>query len=150
MGRSLWRRISRRLCCRRRISHREHREHREMRNTKMRKRIGFLRVSSCPSWMFLLSVLSVTSVASLSFAQSPLSWGDQGDGTYKNPILSCDFSDPDVIRVGADFYLVASDFNYVGMQVLHSRDLVNWQIIGQVFNRLTMDAKYDAMKGNGE
>jgi Beta-xylosidase len=76
-----------------------------------------------------------------------LSWGDQGDGSYRNPILKADYSDPDVIRVGDDFYLVASDFHFVGMQVLHSRDLVNWRIIGQVFDRLEMDAKYDEMRG---
>jgi beta-xylosidase len=74
-------------------------------------------------------------------------WGDQGDGTYRNPILFSDFSDPDITRVGGDFYMVASDFSYVGMQVLHSKDMVNWKIIGQVFNRLTMDKKYDQMNG---
>ena len=78
---------------------------------------------------------------------TPVTWGDQGDGTYKNPILNADYSDPDVIRVGDDFYLVASDFHFVGIQVLHSRDLVNWRIISQVFNRLSMDEKYDRMKG---
>jgi beta-xylosidase len=83
-------------------------------------------------------------------APTTLAWGDQGDGTYKNPILKSDYSDPDVIRVGDDFYLVASDFNYVGIQVLHSKDLVNWEIIGQVFNKLAMSAKYDQMKGYGE
>jgi hypothetical protein len=76
-----------------------------------------------------------------------LTWGDQGDGTYRNPVLPADYSDPDVIRVGEDFYLVASDFHFVGMQVLHSRDLVNWQVIGQIFHRLTMSPKYDQMAG---
>ena len=76
-----------------------------------------------------------------------LSWGDQGDGTYRNPVLKADYSDPDVIRVGEDFYLVASEFHFVGIQILHSRDLVNWRIIGQVFDRLEMDAKYDEMRG---
>src|SRR5215471_4358938 len=80
-------------------------------------------------------------------AELPLSWGDQGDGTYRNPVLPADFSDPDVIRVGDDFYMVASDFHFVGIQVLHSRDLVNWRIVGQVFDRLTMSPKYDAMQG---
>lgn len=75
-----------------------------------------------------------------------LTWGDQGDGTYRNPVLNADYSDPDVIRVGSDFYLVASDFHFVGIQVLHSRDLVNWEIIGQVFHRLTMSPKYDEMQ----
>jgi beta-xylosidase len=80
-------------------------------------------------------------------AASPLPWGDQGDGTYRNPILPADYSDPDVIRVGDDFYLVASEFHFIGIQVLRSRDLENWQIISRVFDRLPMDAKYDEMKG---
>ncbi len=83
-------------------------------------------------------------------AEPVLSWGDQGDGTYRNPVLPADYSDPDAIRVGNDFYLIASDFHFVGMQVLHSRDLVNWQIIGQVFHRLTMSPKYDNMTGYAE
>jgi len=74
-----------------------------------------------------------------------LTWGDQGDGTYRNPVLKADYSDPDVIRAGEDFYLVASDFHYVGMQVLHSRDLVNWDVVGQVFSRLDLHPKYDEM-----
>lgn len=77
-------------------------------------------------------------------------WGDQGDGTFRNPILNADYSDPDVIRVGDDFYLAASDFHFVGMQVLHSRDLVNWTVVAQVFQRLPMHAKYDEMKAYAE
>jgi len=99
----------------------------------------------------LFIALVMTTLASAALAQTtPFTWGDQGDGTYKNPILKADYSDPDVIRVGSDFYLVASDFHFVGIQVLHSKDLVNWQIIGQVFNKLAMDPKYDQMKGYGE
>lgn len=66
---------------------------------------------------------------------SPLSWGDQGDGTYVNPVLNADFSDPDVIRVGNKYYLVASDFHFMGMQVLESEDMVNWQYISQIYRR---------------
>ena len=55
---------------------------------------------------------------------------DNGDGTYSNPVLFADYSDPDVIRVGEDFYLTASSFNQSpGLPVLHSKDLVNWTII---------------------
>ncbi len=58
-------------------------------------------------------------------------WGDQGDGTFKNPILPGDFSDPDVIRVGGDYYFITSTFQFSpGMAVLHSKDLVNWQYLG--------------------
>ena len=62
-------------------------------------------------------------------------WGDQGDGSYRNPVLNADFSDPDVIRVGKKFYMVASDFHFIGMQVLESDDMVNWHYISQIYNR---------------
>ena len=62
-------------------------------------------------------------------------WGDQGNGTYRNPVLNVDFSDPDVIRVGRKYYMVASDFHFLGMQVLESDDMVNWQYISQIYNR---------------
>jgi len=56
---------------------------------------------------------------------------DNGDGTYKNPILFADYSDPDAIRVNDDYYMVSSSFNCApGLPVLHSRDLVNWKLIG--------------------
>lgn len=59
---------------------------------------------------------------------------DRGDGTYKNPILHADYSDPDVIRIGNDFYMTASSFNAVpGLPILHSKDLVNWELIGHVY-----------------
>lgn len=54
---------------------------------------------------------------------------DQEDGTYKNPILFADYSDPDVIRVGDTYYMTASSFNYVpGLPILTSKDLVNWEL----------------------
>ena len=56
---------------------------------------------------------------------------DQGNGTYKNPVLYADYSDPDICRVGNDYYLTSSSFNCLpGLQILHSKDLVNWTIIG--------------------
>ncbi len=56
---------------------------------------------------------------------------------YLNPVLYMDLSDPDVIRVGEDFYMTASSFTYVpGLPVLHSRDLVHWEIIGYAADRL--------------
>lgn len=59
---------------------------------------------------------------------------DNGDGTYKNPIIHADYSDPDVVRVGENYYMTASSFNAApGLPILHSKDLVNWQIINYVF-----------------
>jgi beta-xylosidase len=87
-------------------------------------------------------------------AQSSLSkvWvPDLGNGTYKNPVLYADYSDPDVVRVGSDFYLTSSSFNAVpGLQILHSKDLVNWSIIGAVFAQQPPLARYrEPQHGNG-
>lgn len=61
---------------------------------------------------------------------------DLGNGMYKNPVLNADYSDPDVIRVGEDYYMVASSFDAVpGLPVLHSKDLVNWTIKGHALLR---------------
>ena len=73
-------------------------------------------------------------------------WGDLGNGYYANPVLKADFSDPDLIRVGEDFFMVCSDFHFMGMPVLHSRDLVNWSVIGRVYDRLDIDPQYDTME----
>lgn len=64
------------------------------------------------------------------------SWGDQGNGTYINPILNADYSDPDVIRVGEKYYMVCSEFHFMGIPVLESDDMVNWKIVGQVYNHM--------------
>ncbi|HVM62201.1 MAG TPA: glycoside hydrolase 43 family protein [Verrucomicrobiae bacterium] len=62
---------------------------------------------------------------------------DRGDGTFCNPILYADYSDPDVVRVGDDFYLTSSSFNCTpGLPILHSRDLVNWVIINYAVKNL--------------
>ncbi len=63
--------------------------------------------------------------------------GDLGNGEYANPILYGDYSDPDLIRVGKDFYMISSSFTYVpGVPVLHSRDLVNWELINYCVRKL--------------
>jgi beta-xylosidase len=62
---------------------------------------------------------------------------DNGDGTYRNPILHADYSDPDVIRVGDDFWMTASSFNCLsGLPILHSKDLVNWTLAGHALRKL--------------
>jgi len=95
-----------------------------------------------------LIIALVLLTASTLIAQNAkvLSWGDQGDGTYKNPILNGDYSDPDVIRVGSDYYLITSTFHLSpGITVLHSKDLVNWTIIGHAINDLAeFDSAYSA------
>jgi len=76
---------------------------------------------------------------------------DQGDGTYKNPILYADYSDPDVVRVGDDYYMTSSSFNCVpGLPILHSKDLVNWELIGHALKTLTpTDVFSKPQHGNG-
>jgi len=65
-------------------------------------------------------------------------WGDQGDGTYVNPVIPSDYSDIDCIRVESDYYAVSSTFQYSpGMVILHSRDLVNWTILSHVITDVT-------------
>lgn len=75
---------------------------------------------------------------------------DQGDGTYRNPVLFADYPDPDIIRVGRDFYFVSTTFaNAPGVTLLHSRDLVNWRIAGHVVATLDGSPRYD-LSGGGE
>ncbi len=53
-----------------------------------------------------------------------------GNGKYKNPIIYADYSDPDVVRVGNDYYMTSSSFSHFpGLPILHSKDLVNWTLI---------------------
>lgn len=76
---------------------------------------------------------------------------DLGNGNYKNPVLYADYSDPDVCRVGNDYYMVASSFaSSPGLPILHSNDLVNWTIIGHAIQQMTPDERFSAMQhGNG-
>ena len=78
------------------------------------------------------------------------SWGDQGDGTYRNPILNADYPDVDIEQLGDTYYMIASSMHYApGMALLESKDLVNWTLIGHVFEKLTWhpDYNWDKMKG---
>ena len=69
---------------------------------------------------------------------------DNGDGTYTNPVLYADYSDPDVCAVGEDYYLTASSFNCIpGLPILHSKDLVNWTIIGHALQELEPKEVFD-------
>lgn len=81
-------------------------------------------------------------------------WGDQGDGTYHNPVLPGDYSDIDCIRVGANYYVISSTFQFSpGVVILHSRDLVNWSILSHVVSELTQigpDLNWDKMNRYGK
>ena len=83
-------------------------------------------------------------------AQQPISkvWvADNGDGTFKNPIINSDYSDPDAIRVGDDYYMVSSSFTHIpGLPILHSKDLVNWTIIGHALKKQPPYDVYDKVQ----
>ena len=74
---------------------------------------------------------------------------DLGDGTYQNPVLNADYSDPDVVRVGNDYYLTSSSFSSLpGLPILHSRDLVNWELLGNALPELPLAFRLP-QPGNG-
>lgn len=92
----------------------------------------------------IISVLCVSANASFAVAEEKnewgkwTRWGDQGDGTYLNPIIPSDYSDIDCIRVGDDYYAISSTFQFSpGMTLLHSKDLVNWELCGNAISDLT-------------
>lgn len=76
---------------------------------------------------------------------------DLGNGSYKNPILYADYSDPDVCRVGKDYYMTASSFNCIpGLPILHSNDLVNWSLVNYALPKQPPFEVYDKIQhGNG-
>lgn len=81
-----------------------------------------------------------------------LAWAaDNGDGTYTNPILNADYSDPDVIRVGDDYYMTASSFNSIpGLPILHSKDMVNWELVNHALVKQPPFEVFDRPQhGNG-
>jgi xylan 1,4-beta-xylosidase len=76
----------------------------------------------------------------LSAHAAPPTWTpDNGDGTYTNPLFYEEFSDPDMIRVGEDFYLTGTTMHSLpGLPVLRSRDLVNWQFVAYAARTLDL------------
>lgn len=85
--------------------------------------------------LLIIILCFISNVLILSAQSRPGKWGDQGNGTYINPILNADYSDPDIIRVGSKYYMVTSDFHFLGMQVLESEDMVNWKLISHIYHR---------------
>ncbi|NMA73907.1 MAG: glycosyl hydrolase 43 family protein [Bacteroidales bacterium] len=94
--------------------------------------------------LLLLLLLSVVSLYTIGQNNISKSWvADLGNGKYKNPILYADYSDPDVCRVGDDYYMTASSFNCIpGLPILHSKDLVNWTIIGHAIKSMPDNALF--------
>lgn len=74
---------------------------------------------------YLSLLLFIILQVSLSGQSKTGSWGDQMNGTYINPVLNSDYSDPDVIRVENKYYMVCSEFHFICIPVLESDDMVN-------------------------
>ncbi len=75
---------------------------------------------------------------------------DHGDGTFTNPVIHADYSDPDVIRHGEDFWMVASSFNCTpGLPILHSRDLVNWTLVNHAVKQVPHPSYAEVRPGCG-
>ncbi len=98
-----------------------------------------------------LGVFAVSSPASPGSRAAPPRVADRGDGSYQNPVLFLDISDPDVIRVRDDYYLVSSTFSHVpGLTILHSKDLVNWSYLASALPRLEPAESFARpSRGNG-
>lgn len=100
--------------------------------------------------LLLLTSLSLTSQAQY---RSQVWCPDNGDGTYTNPVINADYSDPDICvgASGTDFYMTASSFSCIpGLPILHSKDLVNWKIVGYALKELTPKEEFDKTShGNG-
>jgi beta-xylosidase len=85
----------------------------------------------------LMIVIAVVNLKAQSNYVSSVWQPDLNNGKYKNPIIYSDYSDPDVIRVGDDFYMTASSFNAVpGLPILHSKDMIHWEIINHAIPKL--------------
>lgn len=99
----------------------------------------------------LLLMMLALPMAALAQYKSQVWSPDNGNGTYTNPVINADYSDPDVCVAGEDYYLTASSFNCIpGLPVLHSKDLVNWEIVGHAVKELEPKQEFDKPShGNG-
>jgi len=95
-------------------------------------------------------IIGILLVMGLVFSQMAFAgWqSDKGDGTFNNPPLYADYPDPSIIRVGNDFYFATTTFvNVPGLTILHSQDLVNWEIIGHCIASLPSTDRYNMTGG---
>ena len=98
---------------------------------------------------YLLIALSTITV---NAQEQSLSWNPDRGTHYVNPIIHADYSDPDVCRVGDDYYMTSSSFNcFPGLQILHSTDLVNWELIAAALHDYPVEEDFHnkVQHGNG-
>lgn len=88
----------------------------------------------------LILMLFVVNVLHISAQEGRTTWmADNGNGSFSNPIFYDEFSDPDLIRVGDDYYMTGTTMHTMpGLPILHSRDLVNWELLTYALNRLDL------------
>ncbi|HKI68466.1 MAG TPA: family 43 glycosylhydrolase, partial [Verrucomicrobiae bacterium] len=97
----------------------------------------------------LLSLAATSDSAELPLAARQHWTADNGNGTYSNPLFYGEFEDPDPIRVGTDYYLVGTTMHMnPAVEILHSKDLVNWQLAGCCMKRLDLGPAYRLEGGN--
>ena len=85
----------------------------------------------------LLSAMFLATSCKPAVTFAPERSGDNGDGTFTNPVLWSDCPDPDLIRVGEDYYLVSTTMHLMpGAPIMHSKDLVNWEVVSYIFDRI--------------
>ena len=89
--------------------------------------------------MWACLAMAMTPVTSVAQYRSQVWCPDNGDGTYTNPVINADYSDPDICvgASGKDYYMTASSFNCIpGLPILHSTDLVNWKLVSYAITEL--------------
>jgi len=75
--------------------------------------------------------------------QQPVSTPGRSDARFVNPVIHADYSDPDAVRVADDYFMVSSSFSAVpGLPILHSRDLVSWELVNHALPRLVPEAAF--------
>ena len=91
-------------------------------------------------------------LTSLSGYAQTYSWtADNGNGTFTNPLFYDEFSDPDILRVGDDYYLAGTTMHAVpGLVILHSKDLVNWEFASYCFDRFDFAEDRFSLKSHQE
>ena len=107
---------------------------------------NFTPINQIPEIMRRMFLMSVMVIQFLMGGMTTVK-ADDGQRIY-NPMLWADVPDPDVIRVGDTFYLVSTTMHLMpGAPVMQSKDLLNWETVGYIFDRLTDSPKYDLQEG---
>ncbi|MDP3431900.1 MAG: family 43 glycosylhydrolase, partial [Bacteroidota bacterium] len=102
------------------------------------------------SSLILMFLLTISLAGAQQTTTSPAgnlrnkTWtSDNGNGTFTNPLFYDEFSDPDLIRVGDDYYLTGTTMHAMpGLPVLHSKDLVNWEFLTYASDRLDFGPEF--------